>query len=304
MFKQLDVARPDGSAATIFVSDFEESFASRKPLLLYLEGSGASSQFIRDGNMSGYGIYGLVADRASDRFHVATVEKRGVPFGSQAERPGSAIGASEEYLRHATLEERVGDVRLALTALLSQPTVDSTRVMLIGHSEGADVAAVVAGRDERVTHVACLAGGSAPQFFDSFVSRRNELRAAGATAQEIAKSLAELEQQIRTILADPDSTEKFWRGHPYKRWATFAARAAADELVETSANVFVAQGSEDRAVPIESFDYLVVRLLASGKPGVTIKRYPGRDHGFGGKDVEAGDGLMEVIEEVIDWSGR
>jgi pimeloyl-ACP methyl ester carboxylesterase len=304
MFRQLDVARPDGSSATVFVGDFDGSFATRKPLLIYLEGSGAMSQFIRRGKMTGYGIYGLVADRASDRFHVATVEKRGVPFGWRVEHTGSAVGAPEEYQRHATLEDRVADVRLALTALLSQPTVDPARVLLIGHSEGADVAAVVAGRDDRVTHVACLAGGGAPQFFDSFVSRRKKLRASGATAEEIAKSLGELEQQIRTILADPDNIDDFWRGHPYKRWATFAAPATADELIHTSANVFVAQGSADESVPMESFDYLVVRLLASGNPNVTIRRYPGRDHGFGGKDVESGVGLMQVIEDVIGWSGQ
>ncbi|MHC4453042.1 MAG: alpha/beta hydrolase family protein [Planctomycetota bacterium] len=289
MFKQLDVARPDGSSATVFVGDFDGSFATRKPLLIYLEGSGAMSQFIRSGKMTGYGIYGLVAERASDRFHVATVEKRGVPFGWRVEQIGSAVGASEEYQRHATLDGRVAEVRLALTALLSQPTVDPTRVVLIGHSEGADVAAVVAGRDDRVTHVACLAGGGAPQFFDSFVSRRKKLRASGATAEEVAKELGELEQQIRTILAAPDSIDDFWRGHPYRRWATFAAQATADELVHTSAKVFVAQGSEDESVPMESFDYLVVRLLADG---------------FGGESVESGAGLMEVIEEVIDWSGR
>ena len=55
---------------------------------------------------------------------------------------------------------------------------------------------------------------------------------------------------------------------------------------------------------MESFDYLVVRLLASGNPNVTIRRYPGRDHGFGGKDVESGVGLMQVIEDVIGWSGQ
>ena len=47
--------------------------------------------------------------------------------------------------------------------------------------------------------------------------------------------------------ADPDNTDEFWRGHPYWRWATFAAHGAADVLVRTSASVFVAQGSQDRS---------------------------------------------------------
>jgi len=304
MFKQLEVARADGSSATVFVSDFDNSFATRKPLLIYLEGSGAMSQFVRVGKMTGYGIYGLIADRLRNDFHVITVEKRGIPFGWRVEHVGGAVGASEEYQRHATLDGRVSDVSLALTALLKQPTVDPAMVLLIGHSEGADVAAVVAGRDDRVTHVGVLAGGGAPQFFDSFVSRRREMKASGASDEEIAQALSELEDQIRTIVAEPDSIEKFWRGHAYKRWATFATRSAADELAHTSAHVFVAQGSRDGSVPMESFDYLVVRLLASGNPNVTIRRYPGRDHGFGGEGVEGGDGMMEIIQEVVDWSRR
>ena len=67
MFKQLDVARPDGSSVTVFVGNFDGSFATRKPLLIYLEGSGAMSQFIRAGDMTGYGIYGLVANSVVER---------------------------------------------------------------------------------------------------------------------------------------------------------------------------------------------------------------------------------------------
>lgn len=69
------------------------------------------------------------------------------------------------------------------------------------------------------------------------------------------------------------------------------------------AKVFAAHGSEDRAVPVESFDYLVMRLLVSGKDDVLIKRYPGRDHSFIPAGAEPGyDGFLEVVGEVLDWA--
>jgi hypothetical protein len=83
-----------------------------------------------------------------------------------------------------------------------------------GKMTGYGIYGLPADRASDRLHVACLAGGGAPQFFDSFVSRREKLRASGATAAEITASLDELEQRIRTILADPDNIEDVidWSG--------------------------------------------------------------------------------------------
>jgi pimeloyl-ACP methyl ester carboxylesterase len=304
VFRQGASARPDGSNLTFFLGNFDGSLSAKKPLLVYIEGSGAQSQFTKMGDKIGYGVFGLIARRAAGKYHVATTEKRGVEFGDAARR-GSAEGASAEYQQHATLADRVADVRLLLDTLLGEPQVDATRVILMGHSEGSDVAAAAAAEDPRVTHVAFLSCGGAPQFYDFFIMRRKQMAESGASAEEIEQAITKLEGEVREIVAQPDSESKFWLGHTYKRWASFATHASAESLLRTKARLFLAHGSADRSVPIESFDYLVCELLIHGRENVTIRRYPGRDHSF----IKPGDdpssqSLLEVVDEVLKWADQ
>lgn len=304
-FKQTEALRQDESKLTIFLGNSEGSLDGRKPLLIYVEGSGAQSHFIKlDEKRIAAGIIGLLANRYGKSHHVVCSEKRGVPFGFSAQR-GTGEGGSIEYNKHATLESRVADVRLLLDTLLAEDNVDKTQVILLGHSEGADVVARVAAVDTRVTHVAFLSGGGTAQFFDFYVQQRKSLAEKGATAEEVEAAISELERQIKDILANPESEEKFFAGHAYKRWSSFATVAAAENLVKTKAHLFLAHGSADQAVPIESFDYLVVELLRHGRTDVTVRRYPDRDHSFiKVGDDPSNDPFLEVVDEVVAWAGK
>ncbi len=302
VFKQTEATREDGSRATVFVADFDNDLTQRKGLLVYLDGSGAQSLFtIRDGK-TGVGMFGLLARAATQHYHTAAVEKRGVDFGASG-RPGSGEGASEEYTAHATRHERIADVRLLLDILIGELNIDPQRIVLVGHSEGADVAAGVAAADPRVTHVAFLSGGGASQMFDLIVLTRHRLAQQGKSADEIEQAVRRLEKDYRDILADPESVTKFFMGHAYRRWSSFFAHPAAEDLLRTEANLFVAHGTEDQSVPIESFDFLTAELLREGKDNVVVRRYPGRDHGLSAPNrPQNKPPLTDVFEEIISWT--
>ena len=302
-FRRITAARPDGSEATLYVGDFHPDGWPTRPLLVWVEGSGAQSLFYRlEDETLANGMFGLLARHAGADFHVAAIEKRGVALGERGAY-GTAAEASAEYQRHATLEARAADVRLLISTLLEDPSVDPNQVLLVGHSEGADVAALVAGRDERVTHAAILSGGGPPQFFDFFLMRRAALEESGAAPETIAAAMRTLEDEVRRIVADPENESAMYLGHAYKRWSSFATRGSADALVGARARLFLAHGSADESVPIESFDYLVTRLLCAGRTDVTIRRYPGRDHSFIPVGAEPGhEGFLEVFDAILEWS--
>lgn len=332
-FRQFEVPRPDGSRMRAFITastvlpspgdragrDGEQparpaadsqsgktAHSTPRPLMIYLDGSGAQSQFhvLDDGRVS-IGLYGLLARTAGDAFAVAACDKRGTEWGKAAGRPGAAEGASEEYSRHATFEHRVADVRLLIDALVSQPGIDGSRVVLVGHSEGADVAAGVAAADPRVTHVAFLSGGGASQMFDLIVLRRQGMVAAGVAPQEIEKSISELEDDYRRIFADPESDTKFFMGHAYRRWASFLAHPAAESLVRTNARLYLAHGSKDESVPIESFDLLVVELIRAGRTDLVVRRCGNCDHALHDVDQpRAGPMLEPTFKEIVAWAAE
>ena len=304
VFRQAEIPRDDGSRATVFVADFDNGLTRRKGLLVYLDGSGAQSLFTVVDGRTGVGVFGVLARVAAPHYHTAAVEKRGVEFGVGG-RPGAGEGASMEYTTHATRGERIADIRLLLDTLIGEPKIDPHHVILVGHSEGADVAAGVAAADPRVTHVAFLSGGGTSQMFDLMVLTRHRMAQQGKSPDEIEKAIRRLEEDYRDIFAHPQSESKFFMGHAYRRWSDFFNQPAANDLLRTKAKLFLAHGTEDQSVPIESFDFLTVELLRADKDNVVVRRYPGRDHGLSASNRSGNEPPMkDVFEEIISWTLR
>lgn len=302
--RQFELPRPDGSTLAGFLGVFDGDMAARKPLVILCDGSGAQSLFVAVGDKVGTtGLLGLFGRSLSADFHVVALEKRGVRF-LDGVRPGSAEGASEEYQQHATLEDRTADVKLVIDALLKQAPVDAARVVVIGHSEGSDVAAAVGAAEPRVTHVACLAGAGITQLFDLVILRRRALLEQGASEAAVASQIEGLYADFAKILAAPNATDQFFMGHAYRRWASFTKTPPLDSLRKSRCRLFLAHGSADESVPIESFEALVAELVRSGRADMSVHRYPDRDHGFMKRGADRSTPAMQdVLADIRAWLG-
>lgn len=302
--RQFELPRPDGSTLTAFLGVFGADAGVRKPLVILCDGSGAQSLFAAVGDNVGMtGLLGQFGRSLAGEFHVVALEKRGVKF-LDGVRPGSAEGASEEYQQHATLEDRVADVKLLIDALLKQAPVDPSRVIVIGHSEGSDVAAAVSAAEPRVTHAACLAGAGITQFFDLVILQRRGMLKEGLPEQVIANQIEQLHAEFAKILAAPDAIDQFFMGHAYKRWASFAKTPPVESLRKSRCKLFLAHGSADESVPVESFEALVAELVRSGRKDMTVRRYPDRDHGFMEKGADRSKPAMQdVLADLQEWLG-
>jgi pimeloyl-ACP methyl ester carboxylesterase len=297
-----EIQRSDGPAMTVYLGAFKSDPTERKPLILLLDGSGAQSLFAAIGDKVGTtGLLGLFGPEASLHYHVFAIEKRGVKFLENT-HPGSAEGASQEYNEHATLEDRVAEARSLVDAVLKQEIVDPSRVVVIGHSEGADVAAALSAAEPRVTHCVCLSGAGATQIFDLMVLQRKARRRQGQSPEAAEKAVRQVEDEFRKILADPRSTDKMFAGHAYRRWASFVAVPPVEYLRKSRCKLFLAHGTEDESVPIESFDFAVSELIRCDRKDVTIRRYASRDHGFALPGADPSKPAMRgVYPDIAAW---
>jgi pimeloyl-ACP methyl ester carboxylesterase len=240
----------------------------------------------------------LLAARGSA--HVIVVEKPGVQFLDNPRQPGSAEGASNDFLQEHTLPRWAEANRAALLAARTLSNVNLSKTLVIGHSEGGLVAARVSRLVPEVTHVASLAGGGPVQLFS--LAEQRALPQPTDQAGDADRRRQSLYDEWSHVKQDPDSTTKMWLGHPHRRWTSFMSTSVVTELKNTKAEIFLAQGGKDQAVPPTGHDVLVAELKADSKH-VTEVRIADADHGFQKTTEPAGspEGLKAVLHQALDW---
>ena len=274
--------------------------ASRNPLPLvaYIEGSGCGSRFEeRDGKIRPAGGHIVVADVFKDRARVLVVEKPGVKYLTQ---PPDGCRDSTEFNREHTLKRWAEANEAAIRAARRLPNISRDKTLVVGHSEGGLVACRVARDLPRiVTHVSTIAGGGASQLYDLLaLARRGEFFDEVSTDPE--RRVRFVLDKWKDIQADPENAEKFFFGFAHRRWSTFLAASPIEELSRVRAQIYIAQGTADKAVDSTSADALYAQLVAQNKP-VVYDRVADANHSFRIKDQPKTDGWQELFERIARW---
>jgi pimeloyl-ACP methyl ester carboxylesterase len=117
------------------------------PVVLLLSGSGPQD---RDESLGAHKPFAVWAHALTQSgFAVLRVDDRGV---------GKSIG-DPKFLANTTTESYVSDAKAAIDYLGSLPMIDTTRVYVIGHSEGAAVALMLS-KKRRLSGIVSLAGAT------------------------------------------------------------------------------------------------------------------------------------------------
>ena len=144
------------------------------PAVVLLSGSGPQD---RDSDLLGFKPFKLIAESfAQHGIAVLRCDDRGV-------------GGSTGTIAGSTIDDFAGDALAALQLLRARAGIDAGRVGLIGHSEGAIVAAVAAARSADVKFIVWMAG--------SAVSGNEILRMQAAS---LARGAGASESAIESIL--------------------------------------------------------------------------------------------------------
>lgn len=270
------------------------------PIAVFIQGSGGGSLFgeLPDGRRYG-GIQNILLTLADGRFRVLCVEKPGVAFLSQATPPGSAEGCTDEFKREHTPERWTAAIVAATRAARALPGIDVSTLLVSGHSEGGDMAAHVGAAMPEATHVAILSAGGPTQLFDMAQLARREQSPGESPAEREARVESAYEAWAR-IMQDPDSIEKSEWGHPNRRWSTFMKASPVQSALACNAKMFLAYGTLDTSVPVESCDVLRAQLTAAGKD-VTTDRRIGEDHGYSKEGQDPRAGFTIVFTKMIEW---
>lgn len=273
--------------------------AQRAPLVLYIQGSGCIPPFTGLGTPNRAAtIFSWVPLAQQGRYAVMAVDKPYQPEGVQQGQQGGALACPKAFNDYFSYDRWLATLVQAVRHAATLPYVDTRRVLVIGISEGATMAAGLARALPEVTDVALVGGSGPTQMFDFAAN----IYRSDAGDTEKLRRLQELDATVSDIRADPASTVKFAWGHTYLRWSSFFAQSSGDNLSRSRARVYLASGMQDDSVPILSTEAMYAQLRAQGRD-VTFRRLPGANHSL----QAPGQPFPEVQKEydaILQWFER
>ena len=286
------------------------------PAVVLIAGSGAHG---RDETVFGHRIFLVLADYLT-RHGVAVLryDKRGVG------------GSSGDYAG-ATSTDFAADADAAAAYLRTLPSIDPGRIGLIGHSEGGEVAPMVALADPDIAFIVLMAGPAIPGDQIIMAQSHDIAKAAGATPAALAQNAAVERRFLDAVMAAKDGAAAEAGAAAVLKAAGMApamadaqARAAASPwyrfflkydpapaLMRLRIPVLALIGSRDLQVPAAENIPALRRALA-GDRRATVLELPGLNHLFQTATTGAPSeyGKIEqtiapsALATIADWIGR
>jgi pimeloyl-ACP methyl ester carboxylesterase len=249
----------------------------------------------------------------SEAYHVAFISKPGTPFCDTFKvdeiNPMQNLEdypPSEEYIQKCGLDWEVAASARVIGELSEQLPNSQKKIIAFGISEGGQLVPKLARECEQVTHLVGLATTGLNQFYSSVITRRMDAAMGQITHAEAQEAIDSLFAVYKRIYSDPESTEKWYDGHPYKRWGSYCTDIPLEHLVELDIPILYVKGSADRNSPVLQSDYIMLEFLRRGKTNLTYKVLPGVDHWLS-ETVEAEGGQehishrKEVFRIISEW---
>jgi hypothetical protein len=185
---EMDVTIPNPAAVGVTLSGTLSTPNSehKPPAILLISGAGPQD---RDGTMAGHKPFLALAQYLTQRgFAVLRMDDRGT-------------GQSTGKFEGATTADFATDAEAELTFLRSRPEVDSANVGVLGHGEGAIIAAMLAAKDPGLSFAVLLACPAVPGI-DVLLAQTMQAETVSGLPQEQIEADAQIGSTLYKLAAE------------------------------------------------------------------------------------------------------
>jgi pimeloyl-ACP methyl ester carboxylesterase len=279
-----------------------------KPLLVYIDGSGNYPLYYRKSSGNYNTSVALNIARYAKEYTIVLISKPGTPFSDSLRyNHGRAYYPDNEvYDRYYSLPWRAGAASAAINYLVKKLPVDRKHIVVMGYSEGSQVAPAVAVLNKNVTHVVCMVGNALNQLYDFIINARLDADRGKITVEQGQRTVDSLYNEFAKIYASPKATSKKWFGATYLKWSSFSETTPLENMLKLNLPILYMAGGKDNNQTIIDMDYAKLEFLRKGKTNLTYKVYENSNHSFqetavkDGKEVRT-DRSDEAHQFALTW---
>lgn len=299
----------DSSLGEINYHVYKNKINDRKPLIIYLQGSTNFPLYWLNPNGRYSSSITLSVDSMCNDYHIILISKPNTPFVDSIQIAPSGrkqYPIKEGYSKKYSLDWRANSADKVINDALKKLNIDTSTIIVWGHSEGSQVAPAVALKNKKVTHVISMMGNSLNHLYDFILNERVSALKGERSNEDAQANIDSLYVEFEKIYKDPKSTTKEWFGETYYKWSSFTLNSPIDNMLKLNIPILYVAGGEDRH-SILNMDYAKLEFLRKGKDNLTYKVYPNCEHFFmETKTNESGkkewvDHLDEVNGFALNW---
>ncbi|RSC92868.1 alpha/beta fold hydrolase [Tenacibaculum singaporense] len=291
----------------IEVGVFKSEIKPNKPLVLILGGSGFEPTFkynLSDKQVYCSGFWGFTKFKKD--FHIAYINKAGIPLYDSISNNNSVYKISDIAIKNNTLDWRAESASYAISELRKK--FNPTKVYVIGHSQGGQVAPKVAVLNKYVDKVVMMSSNALDHIYDRILITRQKALNNLMTQDEAQYVVDSLFNVQRDIYKNPNSLEKKFWGESFNKWYSYSKATPLESMLLLDIPILlIASGRDVEGSYIANTDYAMLEFIRKGKDNLTYKVYPNYDHIYMetqwkfGEEIGKGFKANEVIKDVIKW---
>ena len=280
----------------------------KKPLLLFRQGSLPIPIFTRYSEGVSITTLPFYFPDYLKEYHLAVIAKPGVPLVFDSSAVNQYFqdvmvnrAVSDKYLKNNNLDYYVATSDRVLNFLTHQPWVNDKKIVVVGGSEGYNVAAKLATVNKSITHLVAYSSHPNGRFDYLIRSARHKYLIGVATAKETQTQIDSLYLVWKDICSHPKSIEKKF-GDTYHAWSSFS-EPAVESLLKLDIPIYVSYGTRDSDWDIvEENDLLPIRFVRAGKTNLTLKPCLDCDHSLFEIKKDAQGNVVERINRSDEFA--
>jgi hypothetical protein len=208
----------------------------------------------------------------------------------------------EKYHQNNYKEYRVNQIHLAIEDIRQRHLTNPKKIIVYGHSEGAQIAASLATVNKNITHLGFWSGNVSSNFYEFALFERIAVLKGQQTDSAAHANITGLIHWYQDILKNPHSTKVDQWGYTNRRWSSYE-EAPVNDLLKIDIPIYAVFATGDESTPIETAYLLPIQFMQKGKDNLTFEVCMYCDHSY----REKKDGKMinhwnEIFKKFIEWT--
>ncbi|MFC3153462.1 alpha/beta hydrolase family protein [Litoribrevibacter euphylliae] len=282
--QEFSLERPDASTLNYYL--FQQQVPlSEKVLLLILQGSDCNSVFNNDAIKRDYSKVWPQAD-------LLFIEKYGIDRELSYRSDSERNDCPKEYIQKDSPHQRVVDIKNVLKVVREQH--DYTKLIVLGGSEGAVIANLLAAESEYIDATISFNGGGR-WFIDDVI--HNIL--STQKTPELASADIEGFKGFANHILSSQPFELEVSGHGFDWWQQMLSVDQLGTLQKVKSPVLILQGGSDVSVSTNKVNDMMSVLAKSGKHNIEYKFYDGLNHQL--KNSAGQSEIKAVTADIHLW---